>query len=105
MRKSKQRSRVRARDLVCYWSVCKLGMTMVDVARKLDVTSAAVSFESTRRWPQGRNASRAAAFRCSRQERDREFARCVRTLPKENSRRFEAILVTQYGRTHTHQPI
>ena len=48
IRKSKQRSRVRARDLVCYWSVGELGMYMVDVARKLDMTSAAVSYSVQR---------------------------------------------------------
>ncbi len=32
-----------ARDLLCYWSVVELGMSMVDLARRFDITSAAVS--------------------------------------------------------------
>jgi hypothetical protein len=31
-----------ARDSVCYWSAAELGMSMVDLARKFDVTPAAV---------------------------------------------------------------
>jgi len=33
--RGKQRDRVRARDLLCYWAVIDLGMSMVDVARRL----------------------------------------------------------------------
>ena len=33
-----------ARDLLCYWSVFELGMTVVDLARKFDLTPAAVSY-------------------------------------------------------------
>jgi len=42
--RGRQKERVRARDLLCYWSVAELGMSMVDLARKLDVTPAAVSY-------------------------------------------------------------
>jgi putative transposase len=42
--KGRQKERVMARDLVCYWSVIELGMTMVDLARIFDITPAAVSF-------------------------------------------------------------
>ncbi len=31
-----------ARDLVCYWSAAELGMPMVDLARKFDLTPAAM---------------------------------------------------------------
>lgn len=41
--KGRQRDRVRARDLLCYWTVVELGMSMVDLARKFDLTPAAVS--------------------------------------------------------------
>ena len=44
----KQRDRVRARDLLCYWAVVDLGMSMVDVARRLDNTPAAVSYSVQR---------------------------------------------------------
>jgi len=39
-----QKDRVRARDLLCYWTVVELGMAMVDLARKFDITPAAVSY-------------------------------------------------------------
>ena len=41
--KGRQKGRVMARDLACYWSVNELGMTMVDLARRFDMTPAAVS--------------------------------------------------------------
>jgi len=41
--KGRQRKRVTARDLLCYWSVVELGMPMVDLARKFAITPAAVS--------------------------------------------------------------
>ena len=41
--KGRQRDRVTARDLLCYWTVVELGMPMVDLARKFDLTPAAVS--------------------------------------------------------------
>jgi hypothetical protein len=42
IRRGRQKNRVMARDLVCYWSVIELGM--VDLARKLDITPGAVSY-------------------------------------------------------------
>ncbi len=42
--KGRQKDRVGARDLICYWAVFELGVTMVDLARKLDITPAAVSY-------------------------------------------------------------
>ena len=36
--------RVHARDLVCYWSSIELGIPMAELARKLDLTIAAVSY-------------------------------------------------------------
>ncbi|HPJ67596.1 MAG TPA: transposase [Desulfobacteraceae bacterium] len=41
--KGRQRDRVIARDLICYFSVNELGMAMVDLARRFDMTPAAVS--------------------------------------------------------------
>jgi chromosomal replication initiation ATPase DnaA len=41
--KRRQRDRVAARALLCYLSVIELGMTMVDLARRFDMTPAAVS--------------------------------------------------------------
>jgi len=34
--RGRQKHRVRARDLLCYWTVVELGMPMVDLARKFD---------------------------------------------------------------------
>jgi putative transposase len=42
--RGRQKDRVRARDLLCYWTVVELGMSMVDLARKYDITPAAVSY-------------------------------------------------------------
>ena len=42
--KGRQRDRVTARDLLCYWSAAELRMSIVDIARRLDLTPAAVSF-------------------------------------------------------------
>jgi hypothetical protein len=33
-----------AQGFMCYWAVAELGMSMVDLARKLDMTPAAVSY-------------------------------------------------------------
>ena len=41
--KGRQQDRVMARDLLCYWAAVELGMSMVDLARKFDLTPAAVS--------------------------------------------------------------
>jgi len=46
--RGKQRDRVRARDLLCYWAVIDLGMSMVDVARRLEITPSAVSYSVQR---------------------------------------------------------
>jgi len=46
--KSSKKARVKARDLVCYWSVVELGMSKVDVARRFDITPAAVSYSVQR---------------------------------------------------------
>ena len=42
--RGRQKRRVRARHLVCYWAVNGLGIPMVDLARKFDMTPAAVSY-------------------------------------------------------------
>jgi len=41
--KGRQRDRVMARDVLCYWSATELSMSIVDIARKLDLTPAAIS--------------------------------------------------------------
>jgi len=46
--KGRQQDRVMARDLPCCWATVELGMSMVDVARKLDLTPAAVSYSVQR---------------------------------------------------------
>ncbi|NLD35523.1 MAG: transposase, partial [Desulfatiglans sp.] len=46
--RGKQRDRIHARDLLCYWVVVDLGIPMVDVARRLDITPAAVSISVQR---------------------------------------------------------
>lgn len=46
--KSRQRDRVRGRDLLCYWCVGELGTPMAALARKLDLTLAAVSYTVNR---------------------------------------------------------
>jgi len=42
--RGRQKDRVRARDLLCYWTVVELGMPMVALARKFDMMPAAVSY-------------------------------------------------------------
>ncbi len=42
--KGRQKDRVEARDLVCYWCSVKIGMPMSELSRKLDLTLAAVSY-------------------------------------------------------------
>ena len=42
--RGRQNDRVQARDLLCYWSAMDLGIPMVDLAKKLDMTLAAVSY-------------------------------------------------------------
>jgi hypothetical protein len=42
--RGRQKNRVRARDLLCYWTVVELGMPMVDLAKKFNMTPAAVSY-------------------------------------------------------------
>ena len=41
--KGRQQDRVKARDLLCYWCAIKLGMSMAELAKRLDLTIAAVS--------------------------------------------------------------
>jgi len=42
--RGRQKDRVLARDLLCYWAAIELGIPMVDLAGKLDMTLAAVSY-------------------------------------------------------------
>ena len=42
--RGRQKDRVEARDLLCYWSAMAVGIPMVDLAKKLDMTISAVSY-------------------------------------------------------------
>ena len=42
--RGRQKEQVRARDLLFYWTVVELGMPMLDLARRFDITPAAVSY-------------------------------------------------------------
>ena len=42
--RGRQKARVEARDVLCYWAVVELGMSLVDLARRLDITPGAVSY-------------------------------------------------------------
>jgi hypothetical protein len=42
--RGEQKDRVLARDLLCYWTSVELGMSMLDLARRFDITPAAVSY-------------------------------------------------------------
>ena len=42
--RGRQKNRVQARDLVCYWSAIELGISMKDLAKRLEITLAAVSY-------------------------------------------------------------
>ena len=42
--RGRQKGGVRARDLLCYRTVVELVMPMVDLAKKFDITPAAVSY-------------------------------------------------------------
>jgi REP element-mobilizing transposase RayT len=42
--RGRQRDRVQARDLLCYWSVRELGISMADLAKRLGMTISAVSY-------------------------------------------------------------
>jgi hypothetical protein len=42
--RGRQRARVRARDLLCYWCAIELRIPMADLSKRLDITLAAVSY-------------------------------------------------------------
>jgi len=42
--KGRQRDRVRAKDLLCYWCAIELRISMADLSKRLDMTLAAVSY-------------------------------------------------------------
>ena len=42
--RGRQKDRVRARDLLSYWAAIELGVPMVDLARRFDMTPSAVSY-------------------------------------------------------------
>jgi chromosomal replication initiation ATPase DnaA len=42
--RGRQRNRVRARDLLCYWCAIELRIPMADLSKRLDMTLSAVSY-------------------------------------------------------------
>ena len=42
--RGRQKERVEARDLLCYWSAIELGIPMVDLAKRLEMTLSGVSY-------------------------------------------------------------
>ena len=42
--RGRQRDRVRARDILCYWCAIELGIPMADLGKRLDMTLSAVSY-------------------------------------------------------------
>ncbi|MCD6186476.1 MAG: hypothetical protein J7K84_12000 [Deltaproteobacteria bacterium] len=42
--RGRQRNRVRARDLLCYWCAIELMIPMADLSKRLDMTLAAVGY-------------------------------------------------------------
>jgi len=42
--RGRQKGRVKARDFLCYWSAIELGIPMVDLAKRLEMTLSAVSY-------------------------------------------------------------
>ena len=42
--RGRQKDRVQARDLVCYWCSVELGMSMAELAKRFGITLAAVSY-------------------------------------------------------------
>ena len=42
--RGRQKDRVEARDLLCYWSAMELGISMADLAKMLGMTISAVSY-------------------------------------------------------------
>jgi len=48
MMKGRQKKRVEARSLLCWWAVGELGMTLTDLARRFDMTPSAVGYAVAR---------------------------------------------------------
>ena len=42
--KGRQQDRVMSRDFICYWAAVEVGMSVVDVAKKFNLTPAAISY-------------------------------------------------------------
>ena len=53
--RGRHKERVLAGDLLCYWTVVELGMPVLDLARKFDMTPSAVSYV---RFSEGRKRQR-----------------------------------------------
>lgn len=43
-KRGRDKGRMEARDLLCYWCVREIGITMADLAKMLDMTISAVSY-------------------------------------------------------------
>ena len=42
--KGKQKKKVRARSLLCYWATCELGISLTELARQLGLSVPAVGY-------------------------------------------------------------
>ncbi len=47
--RGRQRNRVRARDLLCYWCAIELRISMADLSKRLDMTLAAIELRNKKR--------------------------------------------------------
>jgi hypothetical protein len=56
--RGRQRGRVRARDLLCYWYAIEIGISMADLSKRLDMTLAAVGYAVKR----GEKVAKEAGF-------------------------------------------
>jgi hypothetical protein len=46
--KGRNKDRIDARDVLCYWSAMELGIAMAELAKTLDLTPAAIRYVVTR---------------------------------------------------------
>jgi hypothetical protein len=61
LKPSKERPRVKARSLLCYWAVREMGMSMADLSRKLGISLSGISQHVNR----GERIARAENFKIS----------------------------------------
>ena len=61
--RGRQRARVRARDLLCYWCAIELRIPMADLSKRLDMTLAAVSYVRSKKRREDSERSRLSSGR------------------------------------------